>query len=95
MARTLGVIESHTYSDVISAADRAAKAADVRLVRYEKIGEDHVAAIFEGSAENVRIALDAASSNGHNGNLTVTFLPNVPRKVLGSFKLPGGTLWRW
>lgn len=95
MARTVGVIEGNTYADILSAADRAAKAASVRLVRYERIGEHHVAAILEGSAENVRIALDAAANGGKNGDLKIALLPNVPRRVLGKFKLPGGTFWRW
>ena len=39
MARSVGIIECNCYSEVLAAADRMDKAADIRLVRQEQIGD--------------------------------------------------------
>lgn len=96
MARTVGVVESHSYAEILAAADRMAKAADVRFVRYEKVSDGVVAVVVEGDAANVQLALTAAK-DGHNGaganGLTTQLLAHVPGDVLGIFSLPGGRLW--
>lgn len=97
MARTVGVIESRSYLELFDAAARAAKAADVRFVRYERVGEGIVAAVLEGDLANVEVALEAAK-NGHNGvsgtnSLVTRLVTNVPSKALRVFNLPGGWIW--
>lgn len=96
MSRTVGVVESHSYAEVLGAANRMAKAADIRFVRYEKVGEGSVALVVEGDTANVQLAL-AAATDGHdgtNGNgLRADLLTHVPGEVLGVFSLPGGRFW--
>lgn len=97
MSRTVGVVESHSYAEVLGAADRMAKAADIRFVRYEKVGEGSVAVVVEGDTANVQLALAAAKA-GHDGangdGLRADLLTHVGGDVLGLFSLPGGRLWR-
>lgn len=97
MSRTVGVVESHSYAEVLGAADRMAKAADIRFVRYEKGGEGWVALVVEGDTANVQLAL-AAAKDGHDGangsSLRADLLTHVPGEVLGVFSLPGSHVWR-
>lgn len=96
MSRTVGVVESHSYAEVLGAANRMAKAADIRFVRYEKVSEGSVALVVEGDTANVQLAL-AAAKDGHNGatgnGLRADLLTHVPGDVLGVFSLPGGHIW--
>ena len=90
MARTFGVIEGSSYAAVLSATDRATKSADVRVVKYEKVGEHAVAVVLEGETGDIQLALDTATNgNGHtNGDLTTTILAGVKPKLLSAFGLP-------
>jgi len=96
MGRTVGVVESRSYADVLMAADRMAKAADIRFVRYENVSNGVVAVVVEGDTANVQLAL-AAAKNGHSGadgdSLRAELLTHVPGDVLGIFSLPGGRPW--
>lgn len=97
MSRTVGVVESQSYAEILGAAARMAKAADIRFVRYENVGERSVALVVQGDTANVQLALAAAKDghNGTNGNgLRTDLLTHVPGEVLGAFSLPGGSLWR-
>ncbi|MBI2170962.1 MAG: BMC domain-containing protein [Chloroflexi bacterium] len=93
MAQALGIIECDCYSDVVAAADRADKAADVRLVRQEQIGGHQVALIIEGNSDEVTRALDAASQ-GAPSTLKTTLVTNADPKVVSVFDLPGSRFWR-
>lgn len=91
MSRTFAVIEGNSYAAVIAAADRATKAADVRVVKYEKVGEHAVATVLEGDAGDIQMALEAAKNggNGHpDGQLTMTVLASTNGKLLSAFGLP-------
>lgn len=90
MARTFGVIEGNSYAVVLAAADRASKAADVRVVKYEKVGEHAVAAVLEGDTGDIQVALDAAkvTNGGGNGHLTTAVLAATKGKTLSAFRLP-------
>lgn len=96
MARTVGVVESRSYAEILAAANRMAKAAHVRFVRYEKVSDGVVALIIQGDTANIQLALgaakDAGSGTGGNG-LTTQLLAHVPGDVLGIFSLPGGRVW--
>lgn len=93
MARSVGIIECDCYSDVVAAADRMDKAADIRLVRQEQIGDAQVALIAEGETEEVARALEAAKQ-GAPHQLTTRLIPNTSSKVLSMFDLPGGRFRR-
>lgn len=93
MAQSLGVIECDCYSDIVAAADRVDKAANVRLVRQEQIGGHQVALVIEGASDEVTRALNAASDGGPS-TLKTTLVSNADPKVLGVFDLPGTRFWR-
>lgn len=89
MARSIGVVESDSLADVISATDRMVKAADIRLLRQEQVGKSKVALVLEGDADEVDRALKAAKQ-GAPLALTTNVVPNVEPRVLNIFNLPGG-----
>ncbi len=93
MARSIGVVECDCLSDVIKAADRIVKSADVRLVRQEQIGNSKVALVLEGETDDVERAL-AAAKEGMSSTLTTTLIPNIRGEVLNIFDLPGGRFWQ-
>lgn len=93
MARSLGIVECNCYSEVLAAADRMDKAADIRPVRQEQIGDGRVALVVEGETDEVSRSLEAAK-NGAPEALTATLVPNTSTKVLSLFDLPGGRFWR-
>lgn len=89
MARSVGIIECDCLSDVLTAADRMVKSADVRLVRQVQIGDSKLALVAEGDTDEIERALKAAREGAPEG-LTITLVPNVRPQVLGIFDLPGG-----
>ncbi len=92
MARSIGIVECDCLSDVLSATDRMVKAADIRLLRQEQIGNSKVALVFEGDTDEVERALKAAKEKSPEG-LTANIVSNVSDRVLGVFNLPGGAFW--
>ncbi len=89
MAHSIGIVESDSLADVISAADRMVKAADIRLLRRDQVGRSKVALILEGDTDEVDRALKAAKQ-GSPPALTTIEVPNVQPRVLNVFNLPGG-----
>lgn len=57
----LGLIETKGLVAMIEAADAMVKAANVRLVRYEKIGDALVTAIIRGDVAAVKAATEAGA----------------------------------
>ncbi|MFY9224041.1 MAG: BMC domain-containing protein [Blastocatellia bacterium] len=57
----LGLIETKGLVAMIEAADAMVKAANVRLVRYEKIGDALVTAIIRGDVASVKAATEAGA----------------------------------
>ncbi|MBI2172400.1 MAG: BMC domain-containing protein [Chloroflexi bacterium] len=86
MAKTLGIIEGNSYVAVLTAADRATKAADIHVMRYERIGEHDVAVVIDGDTADVQIALHAAAQDGTTGGVTTAILTNT--RLRGAFGLP-------
>lgn len=86
MARTFGVIEGSSYAGVLAATDRATKAADVQVVRYEKVGEHDIAVVLKGDTEDIRVALQVAA--GGDGGLTTAILTNTRYQLRRAFALP-------
>ncbi|HEX8352771.1 MAG TPA: BMC domain-containing protein [Pyrinomonadaceae bacterium] len=60
--QALGLVECRGLVAMIEAADAMVKAADVRLVGYEKIDAGLVTAIVRGEVGAVRAAVDAGAA---------------------------------
>ncbi|UPT74441.1 MAG: BMC domain-containing protein [Elusimicrobiota bacterium] len=58
----LGIIETKGFTGMIEASDAMAKAAKVRLVGYEKVGNGLVTTLCRGEVGAVRAAVDAAAA---------------------------------
>ena len=62
MGDALGMVETRGLVSMIEAADAMVKAANVRLVGWEKIGSGYVTAIVRGEVAAVRAATDAGAA---------------------------------
>ena len=58
----LGMIETKGLVSMIEAADAMAKAPNVKLIGYEKIGAGYVTALVRGDVAAVRAATDAGAT---------------------------------
>lgn len=58
----LGMIETKGLAALIEAADAMVKAANVRLVGWEKIGSGYVTAFVRGDVAAVKAATDAGAA---------------------------------
>ena len=59
----LGIIETRGLSAAIEAADTMLKAADVTLVKTEKIGSGLVSVVIQGDVGAVKAAVEAGAEN--------------------------------
>lgn len=84
MARSFGVIEGSSYAGVLAATDRAVKAADVQVKRYERVGEHDVATVIEGDTADVQLALQAAKDSAE---VTTALLVNTGFRLRRAFGL--------
>jgi len=62
MMEALGMIETKGLIGAIEAADAMVKAANVKLVSYEKIGSGLVTVMVRGDVGAVKAAVDAGSA---------------------------------
>ncbi|MEE2710733.1 MAG: BMC domain-containing protein [Gemmatimonadota bacterium] len=58
----LGMIETHGLVALIEAADAMAKAAEVKLVKYEKVGGGYVTVMCRGDVAAVKASIDAGAA---------------------------------
>ena len=58
----LGMVETKGFVGMIEASDAMAKAAKVRLVGYEKVGNGLVTTLCRGEVGAVRAAVEAAAA---------------------------------
>jgi len=58
----LGLVETKGFVGMVEASDAMAKAAKVRLVGYEKIGNGLVTTLCRGEVGAVRAAVEAAAA---------------------------------
>lgn len=58
----LGLVETKGFVGMIEASDAMAKAAKVRLLGYEKVGNGLVTTLCRGEVGAVRAAVEAASA---------------------------------
>src|SRR5436305_13524535 len=79
----LGMIECRGLVAMIEAADAMVKAANVRLVGYERIDAGLVTAIVRGEVAAVRAAVDAGAAAGARvGKVVATHvIPRLPAQV--------------
>src|SRR5438132_14167745 len=71
MAEALGMVECMGLVAMIEAADAMVKAANVRLVGWEKIDAGLVTAIVRGEVAAVRAAVDAGAAAGRKVGVVV------------------------
>src|ERR1700736_1394857 len=62
MGEALGMIETRGLVAMIEAADAMVKAANVRMIGWEKIGSGYVTALVRGDVASVRAATDAGAA---------------------------------
>src|SRR5258705_185397 len=79
MAEALGMVECMGLVAMIEAADAMVKAANVRLVGWEKIDAGLVTAIVRGDVAAVRAAVDAGAAAGRKvGQVVATHVIPQP-----------------
>jgi len=61
--KALGIIETRGLTAAIEAADTMLKAADVTLVKTEKIGSGLVSVVIQGDVGAVKAAVEAGAEN--------------------------------
>lgn len=62
MQEALGMIETRGLTSLIEASDAMVKAANVKLVGWEKIGSGYVTAFVRGDVAAVKAATDAGAA---------------------------------
>lgn len=81
MGDALGLIETRGLVGAIEAADAMCKAANVSLVRYEKIGSGLVTVTVRGDVGAIKAAVDAGTSAAERvGEVVSTHVIPRPHK---------------
>ncbi|KGF07519.1 Propanediol utilization protein PduA [Urinicoccus massiliensis] len=81
MGDALGLIETRGLVGAIEAADAMCKAANVSLVRYEKIGSGLVTVMVRGDVGAIKAAVDAGTSAAERvGEVVSTHVIPRPHK---------------
>lgn len=81
MGDALGLIETKGLVGAIEAADAMCKAANVTLVRYEKIGSGLVTVMVRGDVGAIKAAVDAGTSAAERvGEVVSTHVIPRPHK---------------
>ena len=62
MGESLGLVETRGLIAMIEAADAMVKAANVKVVGWEKVGSGYVTVIVRGDVASVRAATDAGAA---------------------------------
>ena len=78
MSEAIGMIETKGYIGSVEASDAMVKAANVKLVGYEKIDAGLVTAIVRGEVGAVKAAVDAGAAAARRIG-TVTAVHVIPR----------------
>lgn len=79
----LGMVETRGLTASIEAADAMVKAANVKLVNYEKIGSGLVTVLVRGDVAAVRAAVDAGAAAARKvGELVSVHVIPRPHKDL-------------
>jgi ethanolamine utilization protein EutM len=79
----LGMIETKGFVAMVEASDAMVKAANVKLIGYEKIGSGLITAMVRGDVAAVRAATDAGASAARKvGELVAVHVIPRPHKDL-------------
>lgn len=79
----LGMIETKGFVAMVEASDAMVKAANVKLVGYEKIGAGYVTTMVRGDVAAVRAATDAGAAAARKvGELIAVHVIPRPHKEL-------------
>ena len=62
MGESLGLVETRGLIAMIEAADAMVKAANVKVVGWEKVGSGYITVIVRGDVASVRAATDAGAA---------------------------------
>ncbi len=91
MKEALGMIETRGFVAMVEASDAMVKAANVRLIGYEKIGGGYVTAVVRGDVAAVKAATDAgAAAASKIGELvTVHVIPRPHTNVQEELPIGG------
>jgi ethanolamine utilization protein EutM len=85
----LGMVETKGFVPAVEASDAMLKAANVRLVGYEKVGRGYVTVYVKGDVAAVKQATDAGSAAASKvGELVSVHVIPRPHEELASM-LPG------
>ena len=91
MAEALGMVETKGFVAMVEAADAMCKAADVRLVGYEKVGAGLVTAIVRGEIAAVVAAVEAGAAAARRlGEVTAAHVIPVPHEGIEAALPLGG-----
>lgn len=79
----LGMIETKGFVAMVEASDAMVKAANVKLIGYEKIGAGYITAMVRGDVAAVRAATDAGAAAARKvGELIAVHVIPRPHKDL-------------
>lgn len=79
----LGMVETRGLTAMVEASDAMVKAANVKLIGYEKIGSGLVTALVRGDVAAVRAAVDAGAAAARKiGELVAVHVIPRPHKDL-------------
>jgi ethanolamine utilization protein EutM len=83
MGEALGMIETRGLVAMIEAADAMVKAANVRMIGWEKIGSGYVTAMVRGDVAAVRAATDAGAFTSSRGPIPASKMscPSARRRT--------------
>ena len=85
VSEALGMIETKGFVSLIEAVDSMLKAANVRMIGWDKVGSGLVTAFVEGDVAAVKAALDAgAAAAGKIGEVVSVEVIPRPHEELAS-----------
>ncbi len=92
----LGLIETRGFVALVEASDAMVKAANVRLLSYEKIGGGFVTAVVRGDVAAVKAAVEAgaAAANKVGELVSVHVIPRPHAQLDEQLPLGGAALAR-
>jgi len=92
----LGLIETRGFVALVEASDAMVKAANVRLVGYEKIGGGYVTAVVRGDVAAVKAAVEAgaAAANKVGELVSVHVIPRPHVQLDEQLPIGGAALAR-
>jgi ethanolamine utilization protein EutM len=89
MKQAIGIIETKGLVSLLEAADAALKAADIRMIGWDKIGSGICTGFFSGDVAAVKAGLDAgaaaAAAVGSVNSVQVIPRPHDDLAKLGSW----------